>query len=213
MTAPADRLRLDVATLSRHCARLAQRDAAFADVLRDYGEPPLWRRPTSFRTLLEIVNEQKLSLRSAAAISGRVSALCTPYTPQRFQQLPDSALRAAGMSAAKIGYARSIATALVQRTLVLKALDGWSDERATSALVAVRGIGPWTAGVYLTMAMGRPDAWPPGDRALAVGAAEVFALDEVPGYRELDALAERWRPHRGAASRLIWHAYLARRGG
>jgi len=203
---------LDRATLDVDCARLAAAEPVFATILQRHGRPPVWRRPEGFRTLVQIVNEQKISLASAAAIGERVEALCVPFTATRFLALGEQALRGTGMSGAKIGYCRSIAEAILSRRLVLSALSRLGDGEVVARLCAVRGIGPWTANVYLSMALGRRDAWPSGDRALALGVAEQFGLAAVPDYPELDRLAGAWRPCRGAAARLVWHAYLVRRG-
>lgn len=203
---------LDRRALARDVDRLATLHPGFASARETNGVPPLWARPATFRTLVEIVNEQKISLQSAHAIGLRVAALCRPFTPTRFLAVPQAALRQAGMSDAKIGYGRSIAEAIARGDLRLSALVDQDDDAVIRALTAVRGIGPWTAGVWLTMAMVRRDAWPPGDRALVLSAAALFSLTDTPSYGELDAMAERWRPCRGAASRLLWHDYLCRRG-
>ena len=203
--------RLDRDAIVHGGAVLGRRDRTFAAILADCGQPPLWARPQTLRTLVHIVLEQKVSLVSALAVMRRVDALCPRFDAAGLLAVPPAALREAGVSERKVGYCRSIARAIADGTLSLAALRRLDDERATERLVAVRGIGPWTAGVYVTMALRRPDAWPSGDRALAVGVAERWSLDAVPSYPELDRMAEGWRPWRGVASRLIWHAYLDRR--
>ena len=183
----------------------------FARIAADCGPPPLWLRPQTLRTLVHVVLEQKVSLASALAVMNRVDALCPAFDPASFLAVPDAALREAGISERKVSYCRSIAEAVRDGSPSLASLRRLDDETVLERLTAVRGIGPWTAGVYLTMALARPDAWPSGDRALAVGVAERWGLDAPPDYPALDAMAERWRPWRGVASRLIWHAYLERR--
>jgi len=183
----------------------------FAAINRDCGPPPLWQRPQSLRTLVHVVLEQKVSLVSALAVMERVTALCPTFEPARFLAVPEDALRAAGVSERKVGYCRALASAMVDGSLSLPALRRMDDAGVIERLTAVRGIGPWTAGVYLTMALCRQDAWPRGDRALAVGVAERWSLADVPDYPTLDRMADAWRPWRGVASRLIWHAYLERR--
>ncbi len=202
---------LDRRSLDAAIKVLAKRDRVLADLSQRWGAPPLWRRTASFRTLVHIVMEQKISLASARAVMQRIEALCQPFTPQRFVAVDPSAFRDAGASFAKIDYCRSIAMAMLEKRLVLSSLDAMEDAEVIDVLTAVRGIGPWTAGVYLTMALCRADAWASGDRALAVSVAESWQLDAVPDYPSLDAWAEAWRPYRGAASRLLWHAYLSRR--
>lgn len=202
---------LDRRSLKAVVAKLAHRDPVLAELHRCWGDPPLWRRPATFRTLVFIVLEQKISLASARAVMRRIDLICQPFTTARFLALDPAVLRRAGASDAKIGYCRAIAVAMREKHLVLGALTKMSDDEATKSLVDVRGIGPWTAGVYLTMALCRPDAWPSGDRALAVSVAETWGLESVPDYPALDERAEAWRPYRGAATRLLWHAYLSRR--
>ena len=171
----------------------------------------MWQRPQTLRTLVHIVLEQKVSLVSALAVMNRVDALCPTFAPAEFLAVPERALREAGISERKVGYCRALAEAIAEGSLSLPALRRLDDAEVIARLTAVRGIGPWTAGVYLTMALSRRDAWPSGDRALAVGVAERWSLDAVPDYPVLDRMAEAWRPWRGVASRLIWHAYLERR--
>ena len=208
---PSASERLDRAAVTRGGIVLGERDATFAAILADCGPPPLWLRPQSLRTLVHIVLEQKVSLASALAVMQRVDALCPAFDPASFLAVPEPALREAGISARKVGYCRALAEAMAEGTLSLSALRRLDDAAVIERLTAVRGIGPWTAGIYLTMALARRDAWPSGDRALAVGVAERWALDAVPDYPTLDRMADAWRPWRGVASRLIWHAYLERR--
>lgn len=202
---------LDRQSLQKAVLQLAASDPVLKALHERWGFPPLWRRDPSFRTLVTIVMEQKISLASARAVMTRITALCRPFTPARFLALDPMALREAGASHAKIDYCRSIAEALLTRRLVLKDLTSLDDTAVMDRLIAVRGIGPWTAGVYLTMALCRTDAWASGDRALAVSVAESWDLSEVPDYAALDTRAEAWQPYRGAAARLLWHAYLQRR--
>lgn len=198
-------------SLSEALTILAERDTLMRSLLEQYGTPPLWQRVQKFSTLVHIVLEQKVSLASARAVMLRVQELCPDMEPAEFLQVPENALREAGISARKVSYCRSIATALHSDELNLIRLRRCTDEQVMQQLTDIRGIGPWTAGVYLLMAMRRPDAWASGDRALAVSLAECEALEQVPSYAELDRRADDWRPHRATAARLLWHAYLSRR--
>lgn len=204
-------VRLDQQAIALGALELGRRDPVFADIVSDHGQPPLWQRPQTLRSLVHIVLEQKVSIVSALAVMKRVDALCPSFDAAGFLAVSASDLRAAGVSERKVDYCRSMAAAIGDRTLSLEGLRRLDDDAVMQRLVAVRGIGPWTAGVYLTMALSRPDAWPSGDRALAVSVAERWSLADVPDYPSLDAMAELWRPWRGVASRLIWHAYLERR--
>ena len=175
----------------------------------------MWARPATLETLAHVVLEQKISIESAAAVMARVRGLVVPdggaFDARALRRVPPDALRACGATAAKARCLHALADAVAAGTLELDALARRPDDEVVAALTAVPGIGPWTAGVWLTTVLRRPDAWPPGDRALAVGAAETLGLDAVPSYPELDRLAARWSPYRGAACRLLWHAYLCRR--
>lgn len=190
---------------------LCGRDELLADIFERYGQPPLWARTQTFATLVHIILEQKVSLASAEAVMQRVQLACPGMKPDDFLAIPEAALRSAGVSASKVSYCQSIARSLVEGDLSLVALRKLGDDAVIEKLTKVRGIGPWTAGVYLMMALRRPDAWASGDRALVVSYAECASLDQVPGYAELDNIASRWAPHRATAARLLWHAYLKKR--
>jgi len=190
---------------------LCARDAMLAGLYRQYGLPPLWMRPQSFATLIHIIFEQKVSLGSASAVMDRVRSICPVMEPSEFLQVPELALRQAGVSASKLSYCRSLAQTLDSGELRLTELCRLADDEVIHTLTRIRGIGPWTAGVYLMMALRRPDAWASGDRALAVSYAESTGSQAVPAYARLDEAASMWKPHRGTAARLLWHAYLQRR--
>ncbi len=191
--------------------RLIGQDPLLRDLFLSFGTPPLWQRTQSFSTLVQVVLEQKVSLASAAAVMRRLRLHCPEMQPADFLRVPTELLRKAGFSERKASYCQSIAKALLSDQLNLSQLRRCSDEQVMQQLVAIRGIGPWTAGVYLLMAMRRPDAWASGDRALVVSLAESEQLEIVPSYAQLDERAQMWRPYRGVASRLLWHAYLSRR--
>lgn len=199
------------ATLCQALDELCDADPALQRVYQQFGYPPLWQRTQSFATIVHIILEQKVSLDSARAVMQRVSALCPGMQPGQFLELTEAQLRKAGLSERKVSYCYSIAQALVTGQLNLVAIRRMSDEQVIESLTAVRGIGPWTAGVYLMMALRRSNAWASGDRALAVSYSECVGTTDIPDYAELDRLAEAWRPYRGAAARLLWHAYLQRR--
>ncbi|MFK7862323.1 MAG: DNA-3-methyladenine glycosylase [Granulosicoccus sp.] len=190
---------------------LCGRDELLADIYQQYGKPPLWSRQQNFATLVHIILEQKVSLSSANAVMSRVRNVCPGMKVSAFLSVPDADLRKAGVSASKVSYCQSIARSLASGELSLPDLRKLDNNEVIAKLTSVRGIGPWTAGVYLMMALRRPDAWASGDRALVVSYAECAGLDEVPSYPELDKLANSWSPHRATAARLLWHAYLTKR--
>jgi DNA-3-methyladenine glycosylase II len=194
-----DDLRKGVRALRRKCAVMRRvHDVA--------GHPPLRRRPGGFEGLARIIVGQQVSVASAEAIWGRTVQAVQPFEPQVLLALKDQPLVAAGLSGAKIRTLRTVATAAADR-LDLAHLDHLSDEEVHTALTAVSGIGPWTADVYLLFCLGRADAWAAGDLALQHAAKEAFGLDERPDSKALLELAERWRPWRGVAARLLWAYY------
>jgi DNA-3-methyladenine glycosylase II len=196
----------------RQAARtLAASDPALAASVERFGPPPLWAREPSFATLVHLILEQQVSLASALAAFDRLKIATGDVTPATFLTLEDGTLREIGFSRQKAGYARDLAVAL-NDGFDLAALDGMTDDGVRRSLIGLRGIGRWTADVYLTMCLLRPDVWPNGDQALATGAMELLALPERPTFDELEALAERWHPYRAVAARIVWHHYLGVRG-
>lgn len=203
---------LTEATLTLAVAELAAADPSLAAIVARFGPPPLWDRVPGFATLLHIILEQQVSLASAQAAFDRLLATTDPLTPRRFLELTDAELLAIGFSRQKARYGRALATALVDASLDLDGLADLDDEAAHRALVAIPGIGPWTATIYLLMVLGRPDVWPVGDIALAQAVAESRGVARRPGPVEMAELGEAWRPWRSVAARLFWHDYLSRRG-
>ncbi len=196
--------------LAEGVAALTAADPDLAAVHERLGTPPLWARPTGFPTLVHIILEQQVSLASARAAFDRLRAAVSPLTPAGFLRLDDATLLAIGFSRQKREYARRLAEELVAGELDLDDLAALDDDAARRRLVALKGIGPWSAEIYLLMALGRADAWPAGDLALAVAAQEVKRLDARPGPAVLTQLAEAWRPWRAVAARLLWHHYLSK---
>ncbi|MEL7496781.1 MAG: DNA-3-methyladenine glycosylase 2 family protein [Planctomycetota bacterium] len=202
---------LSVSALRSHARKLVKLDGRFAVVLKNYGYPPLWNRPNRFSTLVLMVLEQQVSLASAKAAFDKLKKAVPRLTPAKFLKLSDQRLKSFGFSRQKTGYCRGIAQRIVERTLVLGRLPKLSDQAAREQLMAIKGIGEWTASVYLMMVLLRPDVWPDGDRALAVGAAELFQIPNVPSYAALGSMADHWAPFRSTAARMIWHHYLSLR--
>jgi DNA-3-methyladenine glycosylase II len=204
--------RLDDAALHDAVRRLAADDPVLRASVARFGPPPLWAREPSFATLVHLVLEQQVSLASALAAFERLRVAGSgEVTPARLLRLDDAEMREIGFSRQKAGYARDLASALSDG-FSLADLERMSDPDARAALMRLRGIGRWTADVYLTMCLLRPDVWPRGDQALATGAAELLGLTGRPTDDELDEIADRWRPNRAVAARIIWHNYLRVRG-
>ncbi|HEV2915153.1 MAG TPA: hypothetical protein VGX92_17885 [Pyrinomonadaceae bacterium] len=202
---------LNERTLARGLRFLAARDAELAGILKELGPPPMWAREAGFHTLLHIILEQQVSLASARAAYERLRAACRPLMPERFMELNDSTLKTIGFSHQKAAYGRELARSILEGRLNLGALTRMDDREAKSELIKVKGIGPWTADIYLLMALGRPDVWPCGDLALAVAVERVKGLARRPGPAELDAYGLSWQPWRAVAARLLWHYYLSRK--
>ncbi|HYF11233.1 MAG TPA: DNA-3-methyladenine glycosylase 2 family protein, partial [Actinomycetota bacterium] len=197
----------------RHAVRtLAERDADLARSVERNGMPPLWAREPSFATLVHLILEQQVSLASALAAFERLQVALAEVTPAAFVGLDDGSLREIGFSRQKAGYAHDLALAMLDGSFDLAALETMPDDDVRRELTRLRGIGGWTADVYLTMCLLRPDVWPSGDLALATGVREVLELPARPASEELDAIAERWRPLRAVAARIVWNHYLGLRG-
>ncbi|MBA2666382.1 MAG: DNA-3-methyladenine glycosylase 2 family protein [Trueperaceae bacterium] len=203
---------LTEASYTEAVERLAASDSILGGVVARWGAPPFWRHPAGFAGLVHGILAQQVSLESAVAAFGKLEATLGSVEPASFLLLDDSTLRAIGFSRPKAAYARGLAEAVSSGVFDLAALDVAADEEVHSALVQLRGIGRWTAGVYLLFALRRPDAWPSGDLALAKSVQELHGLEALPSWDELDAWAERWRPRRAVAARFLWHDYLSRRG-
>ncbi|HEV8469940.1 MAG TPA: DNA-3-methyladenine glycosylase 2 family protein [Candidatus Limnocylindria bacterium] len=204
-------LSLDQHELNRGVLALAEMDADLRDVVTRHGPPPLWDREPGFSTLLRIILEQQVSLASARAAYERLLGVVSPVTPAALLALDDAALRGAGFSRQKAAYARELAATLVDGTFDLDGLENKGDDDVRVDLTRLRGIGTWSADIYLLMALRRSDVWPRSDLALATAAAEVKKLKTRPSPDELESLASGWRPWRAVAARILWHHYLSTR--
>jgi DNA-3-methyladenine glycosylase II len=168
----------------------------------------LWERERGFPTLINIILEQQISLASAAAAFERLLVAASPLTPRRFLEFDDETLKRIGFSRQKTVYGRHLAEAIVEGRLDLAALETLPDAEVKSELVKIKGIGAWTADIYLLRALLRPDAWPGGDLALAIALQEVKGLDVRPTPDALEAMSAVWKPWRAVAARLLWQFYL-----
>jgi DNA-3-methyladenine glycosylase II len=175
------------------------------------GATPLRLQAPGFAGLARIIVSQQVSTASANAIFARVETALAPLSARSVIAASDETLRACGLSWAKIRALRALAQAVAQDGLDLAGLGGLAAEEAHKALVAVKGIGPWTADIFLLFSLGHPDAFPAGDIALQEAARLVLGLKERPNARRLEEIAERWRPLRGIAARMLWAYYRAAR--
>lgn len=190
---------------------LTRRDPDLRASVVSYGPPPMWVRPEGFPTLLLIILEQQVSLASARAAFERLTATIGRVTPRRFLALDDAALRRIGFSRQKIAYGRHLAQAICERRFRPDQLQLLSDAEARTRLTRLKGIGGWSADIYLLMALRRLDVWPKDDLALAVAAQRVKGLASRPTPDVLERIGASWRPWRAVAARQLWHHYLSER--
>jgi len=190
-------------------AELVKKDEDLAGIVMTYGPPPLWEREEGFHTLIHIILEQQVSLASAKAAYIKLQRAVNPLEPKKFLTLTDEELKPIGFSRQKTRYGRALACAVMDGSLDLAGLGELEDHEAKAALVTVKGIGPWTADIYLLMALGRPDIWPKGDLALEIAFQRLKGLPKKPGWEEIKTKSNAWRPLRAVAARLLWHFYLS----
>jgi len=184
----------------------------FAAILERAGPPRFRRRRNGFGTLLHIILEQQVSIDAAAKMYHRLTGLCVPLEPSTFLALDDATLRSCGFSRQKMGYARDLAAAVERGSFNFARLAETEDDAALAALLAVRGIGRWSAEIYLLFALGRSDVWPAADLGLQLGFAEHLGRPSRPTEVELRLCGEAWRPWRSVATCLFWQSYLHARG-
>jgi DNA-3-methyladenine glycosylase II len=201
---------LDTETLALGVAFLSEADADLARIHTGLGLPPLWARQPGFPTLVHIILEQQVSLASARAAFRKLEDVLGIITPDPFLTLTDEELKRIGFSRQKTTYCRYLAQAILKNELNVDALEHMDDPAVRTELTRIKGIGPWTADIYLLMALLRPDIWPAGDLALATAMQEVKNLPARPGLDEMERIAASWRPWRAVAARLLWHHYLSK---
>lgn len=196
---------------SQAIVELVAIEPVFSNVIEAFGPPPLWQREEGFPTLIRIILEQQVSLVSAKAAYDRLIDAAEELTPDRFLLFDDAELKAIGFSRQKSTYGRHLSTAILSGQLDLQKLPPQGDTNVRSALTAIKGIGIWTANIYLLMAMQRPDVWPRGDIALAAAYQQLKKLKTRPGNDDMEQISSAWRPWRSVAARLLWHHYLSSR--
>jgi DNA-3-methyladenine glycosylase II len=197
------------ADLDAALARLLELDPRLSRILSIAGRPPLRRRQDGFAGLAAIVVSQQLSTASARAILGRLTAAFDPLDHSAILRARRDKLARLGLSAAKIRTLKAISKAIEKGDLDLAALITLPADEAHRVLTALHGIGPWTADIYLLFCLGHADTWPAGDLALQEAVRLAFGLKTRPAAKAMEALAEGWRPWRGAAACLLWSYYRA----
>jgi DNA-3-methyladenine glycosylase II len=194
-------------SIREHVEALAEREPAFAAVVEKHGIPEPRKSEPGAQTLLRTIVGQQVSVAAARSMWAKLeAAFGSPPDLNLLLAASDEELRAAGMSRQKSGYIRSLAELVVSGELDLEKLPA-DDEEAIELLTRIKGIGRWSAEIYLLFAEGRSDVFPAGDLAVMVELGRLMRLDEKPSEKQLREIAEHWRPYRGAAAILAWHSY------
>lgn len=207
MTKPLDEHRIRQA-----CVKLSRQHPELAFVYNTYGTPPLWGRPPGFATLLQIILEQQVSLASAKACFDKLRIHLGVVSPDGLLALNDVEMKTIGFSRQKTAYARHLSEAVIEKRVDLDGLHAQSDIEVKTELIKLKGIGEWTSDIYLLMALLRPDVMPKGDIALHAAYQKLTKADARPNSDQFVIIAEKWRPFRSVAARLLWHFYLSERG-
>ena len=194
-------------SIRKHVEALAEREPAFAQVVARHGIPGPRNSERGAQTLLRTIVGQQVSVAAARSMWSKVEAAYgSPPDLHLLLAATDEELRTAGISRQKAGYIRSLAELIISGELDLDNLPA-DDEEAIALLTRIKGIGRWSAEIYLLFAEGRPDIWPAGDLAVQAGIGKILGLEERPSEKATRALADDWRPHRGAIAILTWHCY------
>ena len=196
-------------SLVLHCQHLSRKFHEFEFVYAELGSPPLWDKPQSFATLIDIILGQQVSLASAKACFRKLEAVIGEVTPEAFLGLDDVRLREIGFSRQKTSYGRNAAEAILSGAVDLNGLQALDDDEVRSELEKIKGIGRWTSDIYLLMGMLRPDVMPKGDLALHISWQKLSGMSQRPSADEFLETAQQWKPYRSVAARLLWHYYLA----
>src|SRR2546428_7772538 len=202
-------LQLTDVPLAMGVAELSRRDPHLARVIQRHGAPPLWDRAPGFQTLVQIILEQQVSLASGRAAYARLETVAGEVTPGSVAALDDALLQGAGLTRQKVSYIRGLAQAIVAGEFDPSALAYLDDDAARTALIKLRGVGLWTADIYLLMALGRADIWPAGDLALVAAMREVKRMRSLPSSDRVERITRAWSPWRAVAARVLWHHYLS----
>ncbi len=190
---------------------LARQCPVLATLIKEVPEVPLRRRPASFASLASIVISQQVSKQSADAIFRRMEEHVVPLTPEKYLSVGELVWTKIGLSRPKQKTLSAVSDAMVSRSLELNSLAALPSEEAIATMTAIKGIGPWTAEVYLLFAIGHPDIMPAGDLALQIASSNAYGITDRMSEKELRARAEPWAPWRGVAARLLWAHYAVQK--
>jgi DNA-3-methyladenine glycosylase II len=198
-------------TFTQDCDTLASQHSVFAQIIATYGYPTPHTRTADFATLVRLIIEQQVSLASAKATFDRLKTHVSAITPEQILSLSDETLRGAGISRQKTVYLRALSDAIITQTLDLTTLDTLDDTSVREKLLQIKGIGNWTADIFLMECLGRPDIFPIGDVALRTAMKTCLNLPTETTHEALIRIAEAYAPQRSVATFLFWHDYLGRR--
>jgi DNA-3-methyladenine glycosylase II len=187
---------------------LVNRDSDLAEIIKTYGYPPNWVREKGFIGLIRIILGQQVSVASANAIFKKLELLVNPLTPENFIKFDDSQLQSAGLSRQKIVYTRALAAAIASNSLDLDKLELGDEATLRTELTKIKGIGNWTVDIYLMMSLQRSDAFPASDLGVILAYQKLKGLPTRLTPSQLEVVAEKWRPWRAIATRILWHYYL-----
>ncbi len=201
---------LNTITLGEGISFLCKRDSDLRNIVHRHGPPPMWARKSGFPTLVHIILEQQVSLASAKAAFVKLQHELGTITPEGFLRLNDRKLKQIGFSRQKAVYCRGLAEQIASGELNLRTIHAMHDVDARNHLTNIKGIGPWSADIYLLMTLKRPDIWPDGDLALVSAMRKVKRLRRKTIDKDhARKVAEQWSPWRSVAARILWHYYLS----
>ena len=192
----------------KHCNTLSKIDPHLKGIIREYGYPPMWTRKQGFETLILTILEQQVSLAAAFAAYKKLKSRIGAVTPAKILNMTNEELRECYFTRQKQGYAKNLAEAFSNKTLPWKQFPDMSDDEVRHHLTSIKGIGNWTADVYLMHALQRTDLFPLGDIALVNSLKETKQLHPHTSKEEMLVIAEPWRPYRTIASMILWHSYI-----
>lgn len=205
-------MQLTPKTYSQGIRFLSEHDSDLAGVIEKFGQPSIFSREPGFPALVLIILEQQVSLASARAVFARLNTVASPLSASRILELDNALLKTAGLTRQKLTYCKLLAEAIVTGQLKLAELNRMENAEARATLMKIKGIGPWTADIYLMTALKRQDIWPKGDLALAVAVQELKKLRDMPSADALADISAAWHPWRTVAAQILWHYYLSVRG-
>jgi DNA-3-methyladenine glycosylase II len=191
------------------CDHVAARDKDLKAILKAYDYPPMWTRPNTFESLIHIILEQQVSLASALAALNKLRERLGKITPANLLGLTDEELKACYFSRQKTVYARHLAEAIESKKFSLKAMETLSDDAVREKIVALKGLGNWSADIYLMFVLRRTDLFPAGDLAAVNALKAIKKLPKDVSKEKLAKVSLRWAPYRTVATMILWHYYLS----